>query len=237
MPYPKNEKKFTRWTLGVDESFKKDPASWNIYDFVIRDVLAVYARHLSLTPGFVPIDWQKIKAMLWTETGALDPAWLTAPMQCGVHGDKGLVDLLTLPAGKLMIPPEYANKFTATNVPHNAALNIQAGTGVLLLRMANHGMVPDRPSTVFGVAAGQMQMARSAASMVAAVQRESGPRSLLVHKSIHTPQAKGSYHYAVTGWRPFDFDTIYLRYNGGGDGNYPDKLQHCYDIITGRVRL
>ena len=237
MPYPKDEKKLERWELGRDEAIKKKPALWNIHDFTIQDALDVYTRHLQTTPGFMPIDWQKIKAMLWTETAASEPAWLDAPMQCGVNGDTGLVDLLTLPAGKLMLPPEYANKFTATKVPHNAALNIQAGTGVLRLRMATHGMIADRTPAAFAVATAQEQIAKATLMMVAAVQKVPGPRSLLVHNPIHTAKTKGSYRYAVTGWRPFDFETIAARYNGGGDGNYPGKLQHCYNIITGKVKL
>ena len=215
MLHPKDDTKYAAWATGVDKALRERPAPWNIYDFTIKGALAAYTAHLKVTPGFIPVDWQMIKAILWTETNALSPFWLIAPMQCGVNGDPGLGDLLRKPAGALTLPPEYAGKFNENNVPNNPTLNIQAGIGVVMLRMSEHRMVPDAVT-----APGSALISR-----VAPAHRRSNP------------SLPPGMHYAVTGWRRFNYETLSLRYNGGGDGNYPRKLQHCYEIITGKVTL
>lgn len=140
MPYPHDDAKLKSWETGISSSIAKDAAPWNEYDTHIQTVCAVYNKHLAGVSGYVPLDWQLIKAIAWVESGATSTAWKTAPMQIGVNGDPGLRELLTSPTGKLILPPEYAKVLTVSNVPVNGNLNFEAGVGYVLKVTASFGM-------------------------------------------------------------------------------------------------
>lgn len=76
-PQPKTG--FESWADGIDKANEK----WNTYDCDVRSAVGEYNAHLSHTPGYVPLDWQPVKAMLWVETGANVLAWKSRPMQIG----------------------------------------------------------------------------------------------------------------------------------------------------------
>ena len=145
MPYPHDEAKLKSWETGLSAQIAKDPKPWDDYDLQIKTVCQVYDKHLAGVSGYVPLDWQLIKAITWVESGAAIEAWKTAPMQIGVNGDPGLRELLTSPTGKLILPPEYAQMLTVSNVPANGNLNIEAGVGYVLKVTANFGMLDDPP--------------------------------------------------------------------------------------------
>lgn len=165
MPYPHDDAKLKSWEQGLSGQIAKSPAPWNDYDTQIKAVCAVYDKHLTGVSGYVPLDWQIVKAIAWVESGAANAAWKTAPMQIGVNGDPGLRELLDKPAGKLILPQEYARVLTVSNVPVNGNLNIEAGVGYVLKIAANFGMQADTPPPPSGPALIQKAGSPQAASM------------------------------------------------------------------------
>ncbi|WP_220464806.1 hypothetical protein [Komagataeibacter europaeus] len=64
---------FDKWKDGIDAA-GRSPAQWNAWDSEIRRTVDECNRHLSNTPGYHPLDWRWIKAIIWVETGAHSPA-------------------------------------------------------------------------------------------------------------------------------------------------------------------
>ena len=233
MPYPKNEGRLKDWEHGLWDALAKDPDPWNKYDGQMRSVIGTYNQHLANTAGYMAPDYKKVKAMVWTETGANSDAWDTAPMQIGVNGDPGLHELLTSEQGKRILPPTYAMLLNEANVPKIGNLNIAAGIGYLLKILARFDYV-------------ESALSLFESSSTSPSHEQSDPNLILSSSfsgnsgtTAFTPAQK-SHHLApkkridVVGWRAFDFDFIARHYNVG-DGNYPGKLQYAYDIICGTV--
>ncbi len=230
MPYPFDQAKLDKWCAGRANAVAKRPEAWDQYDGQIR-VTAIYSAHLGTTPGYIAPDFQKIKTMLWVETGAEDPAWPKAPMQCGVNHDLGLGDLLDKPQGHLVLPPQYRSLLTRANVPANGNLNIAGGVGYLLMRLANFNQVPERillldsPQLIpFSPLSGTVPFHNYG--------RSSQPSSHHLHSNDH-PHPKT--HLGITGWKALTLEWIARTYNGGGDGNYLGKLQFCYKLVQERA--
>lgn len=218
MPYPHNETTLKRWETQLSDQIAKDPKPWDSYDTQIQLVTSTYNKFLGNTAHYQLLDWQLIKAITWVESGAADHrVWPTAPMQIGVNGDPGLRELLTSPAGKLILPPEYAKTLTISNVPVNGNLNIEAGTGYVL-----------KITAIFGMQADPTPPAKSAS----AAAHKPAP---VAHGKSHSAPPKVHKHLAIIGWHPRTFELIARHYNAG-DGNYADKLQFAFGIITGKIK-
>ncbi|GGH06950.1 hypothetical protein [Silvibacterium dinghuense] len=245
MPYPHDEAKLKQWEVQLSDEIAKNPAPWNSYDAQLQLVTNTYNKFLSGTANYQPIDWQVIKAITWVESGAANAAWQTAPMQIGVNGDPGLRELLTSPTGKLVLPPEYANMLTVSNVPVNGNLNIEAGVGYVLKITAMFGLQADPPPAPAATPAAPASGAAPAAPPVAPAPVTPAPASA-AHKSAPAAHGKSHHpkhpappkvhkHLAIIGWRPRTLQFIAKHYNAG-DGNYADKLQFALDIITGKIK-
>lgn len=235
MPYPHDDAKLKVWETGLSDHIAKDAAPWDEYDTQIQLVTGVYNRHLAGVSSFPTLDWQVVKAICWVESGAVNPAWKTAPMQIGVNGDPGLRELLTSPTGKLILPPEYAKVLTVSNVPVNGNLNIEAGVGYVLKIMAMFGMQADPAAAPAPtpVATPTPAPAPPVPAGVAAHHPVHGQAAH--HKLHHAAKPKVHSHLAIVGWRPFTLQWIAKHYNAG-DGNYADKLQFSLDLITGKIK-
>lgn len=147
------------WIRGINSAI--DDPRWDAHDPYIRQVLQDYNLYLSSVAGYRPPDFILIKAMCWTETGAVvqqgsefvdNPRWFRTPMQIGsTPADKGLRDLLIKREAKsrLIVPPVYrenpATRLTMSSVRSSPRLNIAAGVGYLLLLAAHFDWksVPD----------------------------------------------------------------------------------------------
>src|SRR5258708_7120541 len=70
---------FEKWQDGINKAV--GDAKWNVYDCEIQRAVIEFNRHLIGTAGFGSLDWQLIKALLWTETGAENAEWKVRPMQ------------------------------------------------------------------------------------------------------------------------------------------------------------
>ena len=240
--YPKDEKRLKRWETGVYASVAENPAAWDTYDVQIQTVIAAYTNRLSGTPGYVPLDWKKVKAMLWVESGAANIAtWPFNPMQIGKNGDPGLKDVLTSSHGKIILPKEYATVLNMSNVTQNGNLNIQAGIGYLLRRLANFHMVPDPPKTPSPLVPSSTKTPPNTLGPLATPKPSDAHKSSAKHHhpaKHHSPAKKHPVpvHLKITSWKTFSFPWVASTYNNHGDGNYADKLQYAYDIITGNIK-
>ena len=124
-----------KWQDGLRKAVN-DPR-WDSYDCEIKMAISEFEQHLRSTTGYRTPDWQLIKAMLWTESGADSPEWGTKPMQIGVIGNPGLASLLSgKEGGELILSSALKSRLSATNVRMVPSQNIRAGIGYLLMRMA-----------------------------------------------------------------------------------------------------
>ncbi|HEX7391038.1 MAG TPA: LysM domain-containing protein [Acidiphilium sp.] len=114
--------------------------AWNAHDRDIQDVVSDYNNYLRTSYGYVSLDWQLIKAMLWTETGphARDDLWNKKPMQSANQGDPGWDDMMRHGDRlDLIVPPNLCGAIASPGF--NARDNIAAGVGYLLYRAAEFG--------------------------------------------------------------------------------------------------
>ena len=134
-------------------------------------------------------------------------------MQIGVSGDPGLHQILETPSGKLLLPDVYKRTLTMANVLVDGNRNIEAGVGYFLWVFAHFGYLPD-------------PVQPSPPSPVQLNNEKHGKRHHAAKPTIKT-------HYAVTGWKHISLAAVSDHYNGGGDGNYLDKLQYAYSSVIG----
>ena len=134
-----SEAKFEKWCKARAIDISKNETAWDAYDFDIGSTIGAYNQHLRSTPNYHPVEFRFIKAMIWTETGATAEQWNKKPMQIGNPGDPGLKDILTSRQGKLILPLNYQQLLTASNVVTIPLFNIVAGVGYLLKMFAHFG--------------------------------------------------------------------------------------------------
>ncbi|WP_341809923.1 LysM domain-containing protein [Paraburkholderia tuberum] len=203
-----------------------------------------YNRHLRGNSGYIPLDWQLIKAMLWVETGAHDPQWNAKPMQIGVAGDPGLASLLSRKeGGDLIVPSAWIGRLTMASVRTIPAYNIRAGIGYLLMRMAHfkYRSVLGADPEVYEIAVrpgdSLDKMARAQGTTIDTLKKLN-PTATVLRPGQVLKYRKGSVQNAVTGWRPMSAPVIAERYNGGGDPNYARKLDYALSMVRkGKVAL
>ncbi len=232
-PKPRPRTAFENWEDGIDKADDK----WNAYDCEIRSAVDEYDRHLSRTPGYVPLDWRVVKAMLWVETGANLPQWRSAPMQIGNNGDPGLMALLgDTEGGDLIIPPSFRAGLSVSAVKSIPTHNIRAGIGDLLMRMANFEFksVPDRDGRTYDVTvrAGDSidKIARAQGSTLE-LMRQLNPSSHMLKPGDVLKYQKASIQRVVTGWKPITPAGVATYYNAGGDSMYGRKMDHALNAV------
>jgi len=224
------------WQDGINKAL--DDAWWNAWDCEVQMAVNEYNRHLSGTPGFRPLDWQLIKVILWVETGAHVSEWKVKPMQIGVAGDPGMVALLSdEEGGDLIVPPALKSKLNAVTIRNIPALNIRAGIGYLLMRMANfeYRSLLSTDTKVYEL------VVRSGDSFEK-VARAYGTTTDVLRKLNSTPVVlrpgqvlkyqKASIQKVITVWKSFSTLTVARRYNSmRRDVNYAKKLDHALSLI------
>jgi hypothetical protein len=210
--HPCTDKGFKFWANGLEDA-KINP-DWDAYDTHIQRLVSRYNDYLLGKGGYVPIDWRLIKAMIWTETGVRyehGKPWKKVPMQIGVRSDPGMHDLLTNPNRKLVVLPDLWLDLTPSKITSNPYINIEAGTSLLFLRMAHFGLVnvPDKLKT----------------------DKQSLADTTHSHKTHHRAHPRPKKIMAITAWRPFTSQMIYMRYNYPGDACYAHKLDYSLQLI------
>jgi LysM repeat protein len=226
---------FEKWQDGINKAV--GDAKWNSWDCEIQMAVNEYNRHLSGTEGYMRLDWQIIKAMVWVETGANNSEWNSKPMQIGVAGDPGMASLLSgKEGGDLILPTGLEAKLTTGSVRTIPAHNIRAGIGYLLMRMANfeHRSLLGVDSKVYDVTVkpgdSLDKIAREQGSTVDTL-RKLNPAATVLRPGQVLRCQKASMQRVVTSWRHISTMTIAQRYNGGGDPSYAKKLDYALSLI------
>ncbi len=227
---------FEKWQSGLSAAV--GDAKWNAWDCEIQAAVNEYNRHLAGNAGYVPLDWQLIKTMLWVETGANNAQWNSKPMQIGVAGDPGLTSFLSnKEGGDLILPPNLNGRLTVGSVRTIPAHNIRAGIGYLLMRMATfeYRTVLDLDSKIYEappIKAGDNldKIAKKQGSTIEILKKLNPATNVLRTGQILKYQ-KASVQRVITTWRPISTTLIAQRYNGGGDPNYARKLDYALALV------
>lgn len=226
---------FEQWQDGIDKAVSD--AKWNSWDCEIQMVVQEYNRHLCGTAGYVLLDWQFIKAMLWVETGAHDPQWNSKPMQIGVANDPGLASLLSgKEGGDLILPPAWKGPLTISSARTIPTYNIRAGIGYLLMRMASFeyrsvlGTDPKVYEITVRLGDSLDKMARAQGTTIETLKMLNATATVLRPGQV-LRYRKASVQKVITGWRPISATLIAQRYNGGRDLNYAAKLDYALPLV------
>lgn len=227
---------FEKWQDTLNKAVD-DPA-WNAYDCEIRMAVGEFNSHLTGTAGYRQLDWQLIKAMLWTETGAASGEWKSKPMQIGVPGDPGLRAFLSgTEGGELILPPIWQSRLTVGTVRTIPAHNIRAGIGYLLMRLANFeykSMLSTDVKTIYEVTINpgdSLERIAKSQGSTTEILRSLNPTSGALRPGQVLKYQKGAVQRVITSWRPITAAIIAQRYNGGGDVNYARKLDYALSLI------
>jgi hypothetical protein len=224
-----------QWRDGLDKATGN--RKWEAYDCEIRAIVAEYNSHLQATPGYRPLDWRLIKAMIWTETGAGSPEWKIKPMQIGVPGDPGMNSLLSGNEGAdLILPPGSKGRMTAGTIRSIPAHNLRAGVGYLLMKMAYYeyqSLIPTgAPIQEVAVKSGDtMEKIAKTNSSTTEILAKLNPDAKILRVGQLLKLQPGTVNRVITGWRPMIPATIAQRYNGGGDPTYASKLDYALTVV------
>lgn len=223
----------TAFQATIDDALTN--AAWDAYDCDIMLIANEFNRHLANTPGFKVLNWQIIKAMVWTETGGpTDASWRSRPMQIGNPGDPGLKALFSgREGGELIIPPSLNGRLNATSATAMPLMNIRAGTAYLLMRFAKFGYVTvaEGPVSPYTVHAGDSftKIAHAYGSTVQTLQQLNPHIRFLRPKHTILFQ-KAKLQKVVTGWNSVTTFTIARKYNRG-DPEYARKLEYSLAVM------
>lgn len=226
---------FEKWQDGINKAI--GDAKWNDWDCEIQLAVNEYNHHLSGTAGFMPLDWQLIKTMLWVETGANSSEWSSKPMQIGVAGDPGLTSFLSgKEGGDLILPTAWKGRLTMGSVRSIPAHNIRAGIGYLLMRMANfeHRSVPMADSKVYEITVkpgDSLDKIAKAHGSTLDTLIKLNPTATILRPGQVLKYQKASVQRVITNWRHLSTALIAQRYNGGGDPNYAKKLDYALSLV------
>jgi hypothetical protein len=226
---------FEKWRDALSMAVKDE--KWNAWDCEIQKAVNEYNHHLSGTAGYIPLDWQVIKAMLWVETGANHPEWNIKPMQIGVEGDPGLRSFLfSDEGGDMILPPSLKGVLTMGSSRAVPEYNIRAGIGYLLMRLANfeYLTVLDSDDKIYEltVEAGDSldRIAKTHESTIG-ILRTLNPTANVLRPGQFLKYRKASVQRVITSWRYTTTTLIAQRYNVGGDPNYAKKLDHALTLV------
>ena len=240
VPLPAMPPPLKPWADSVSKA-EANP-QWQDYDRDIQDIVDAYNSHLAKTPGYVPLDWQMVKAMLFVETGAGHPGdWSSRPMQIGNTYDPGLQTLL-LSGDKLalIVPDRLRVNLTSASATTDGRMNIVAGVGYLLLRAARWGRgTKITGARVLHIIVGKHDSLWHIARSVGTTE----PLLLKMNPSIKAYNLKPgtilNYQKAqdgdvILGWAELDSGNIARLYNGKDVQDYTLKLDYAYALIRYR---
>lgn len=234
-PHAKPKTDFERWQDYVNTS-TQHPDQWNSYDCEIQSAVTEYNRFLMGTAGYLPLDWQIVKAMLWVETGPGAEAWLSKPMQIGNLGDPGLNTLLRGEEGSsLILPPTIRTRLNAALARTVPAWNIRAGIGYLLTRMAKFDVrsVRDADDKVYEVtvkAGDSLDKIAGAQGSTLTEMRALNPNVTMLKPGQVLKYRKAAMRKVIAGWRPVTTQNIAVLYNRG-DAAYTRKLDYVLTLF------
>lgn len=223
-----------KWQDGINRAV--GDVKWNEWDCEVQRAVNEYNRHLSTTPGFRSLDWQLIKAMIWVETGAESKKWATNPMQIGNPGDPGLKALLSgREGGDLILPLAWQKQLSISSATTDPVHNIRAGTGYLLMRIANYAMrsVPGPDLAIYEVrvkAGDSMAKLAKAHGSTEEIMRKLNPTAVVLMPGQYLKYQRASLKKVIIGWKLITTSSIATYYNVG-DSMYSRKLDYALALI------
>jgi len=228
---------FEKWKDGIDKA--KDNPKWNAWDCEIQKAVNEYNDHLSNTPGYVRLDWQAIKAVLWVESGPHKADWNFKPMQIGIIDDPGMDSFLFgKEGGDLILPSTWKGRLKPETVRTMPAHNIRAGIGYLLMRMAyyEYRSVLDSDTKVYEITVKPgdtfdriAKRQGSTSGIMTALNPTVDPRRLRPGQVVK--YQKASLQRVITGWRRVSAGLMADRYNGGGDLKYAKRFDYALSAV------
>ncbi len=232
---------FEKWQHGINKAVDDD--KWNFWDCEIQSAVDEYNLHLASTPGYTPLNWRLIKAMIWVETGAESNKWKSNPIQIGNPGDPGLRALLVgNEGGELIVPPALKVRLTEATVAINPAHNIRAGIGYLLMRTAKYAVksIADSDTGIYTVTvrAGDSltKIAKENGSTIEVVQKLN-PNAKALAPGQTLKYQKAALKKIIVGWKSISTSSIATSYNVG-DPMYAKKLDYALALIRkGKVAV
>ena len=226
---------YEKWQDDIDGA--AGDAKWHSYDCEIQMAVNEFNHHLSGQSGYRPLDWQLIKAMMWVESGAAKPEWKSRPIQIGNHGDPGLRALLSgKEGGDLILPPSWQGRLTTGSVGTIPSYNIRAGSGYLLMKMANFAIksVPDADTKTYDItvkAGDSLDKIAGAQGSTVEMMKKLNPTAHVLRVGQVLKYQKATKKKVITGWKPVTTSSIATYYNGGGDSMYAKKLDYALSVI------
>jgi len=233
---------FKDWKVGLRKAVGND--EWHRWDGEIQKAVSEYNAHLSGAPGYKPLDWQIVKAIIWVETGANKPEWKNKPMQIGNKIDPGLTSLLSgKEGGDLILPPAFKQSLqTEALVRESPENNIRAGIGYLLMRMAKYkdkSILSSDPK-VYEVTVKSGDSFSSIAEdhgttidVLEELNPEAKPKALRIGQVLK--YKKASIQRVIVGWWDMNTYNIAIRYNSmKKDKNYDKKLEYALSLVRKR---
>jgi hypothetical protein len=232
---------FEKWREGIERAVG-DP-KWNRWDCEIQQVVSAYNSHLRSTPGYVPLDWKVVKAMLWTESGAHKVDWNKKPMRIGVPTDPGLPSFLSnKEGGDLIIVPAWKGLITMGSARTNPIHNLRAGVGYLLMRHAYyaHKSIPDADDKVYEITVktgdSLEKIAKANGSTVEVLQKLN-PEAKVLRIGQVLKYQKAAIKKVITGWKAVTPLSIALLYNSmTKDPHYTERIVHAFKQVK-RVEM
>jgi len=217
---------------------------WSKYDETIKKEVAYYNDFFSkhYPEGFQPLDWRRVKAMLWVEVEGPDVPnpieWLVWPMQIGRKRlDPGM------PAVKygLENTDRYVPEDLRYKLQHQrmtAELNIRAGVGYLydraIANWKNLWRVTDPTVQEYQVQPGDTLegIAKAKHTTVGELLQDNN-----LNKDTATsirPNDRLKYRLATEVPQWYDWPTASFRYNARGNPNYAAEVERNYRKIKRR---
>jgi len=220
-----DQQDFDKWKRGLERNYKNP--GWDKYDADLQRIVNAFDQfHAPKGNGYVPPQWQLMKAQLWVEGGGPPQkrAWQEMPMQIGVPTDRGILDVTHHPHVPLISPPDLRRNFDLATIRSNPVVNIQAGMTLLHLKMAFFATRPKPVPSVPQPASNATPPTRQPAAAAPMPH----PLVTPAHRANQNHPQKEAY---VCAWRPFNPVTLYQQYNIG-DGAYAAKLNFCLELIS-----
>jgi LysM repeat protein len=127
----------------------KTDSRWDEYDAAIKKEVDRLNTQLASTPQFAKVDWLKVKAILWTESGGPDNAsWKKRVMQIGNPGDPAYGVLKDAKEGSPLIVSAALKIELKTGID-KPEVNIAAAIAYLYTRLATfeEKSLPDAQDT------------------------------------------------------------------------------------------
>ena len=225
---------FEKWQDTVNSA--ANSPDWDVYDCEIQKATIEFNHHLADTPGYMPLDWQLVKAMAWVETGAASPSWKSNLLQIGNPGDPGLAALLSdKEGGELILPSNLRPTLTFASATTMPAFNIRAAIGYLLMRAANYAIknVPDADTKTYEVKVkpgdSLDKISRHNGTTVETLRRLN-PTTGILHPGDNLKYQKAAMKKVIVGWKPLTTASIATAYNVG-DSMYAKKLDYVLGIL------